>query len=139
MKIYIGNRQINDDSFKVIAQPEVLNYLAEDGECETIIIDGILRKNKFQDGVNLLDLVIKKLRIGGNLIIGEIDLDLLVYTYSNNPNLIELNEMVSTVGAFESFWNIDLAKTVITRYNNLSISSSRINGMEFNIEYKRNS
>ena len=46
MKVYIGNRKFNDESFKVITEPEILSYIAEDSECTTIVFDNVLNKLK---------------------------------------------------------------------------------------------
>lgn len=42
MKVYIGNRNINDGSYKNISEPQIMNYVAEDSECTVIVLDGVL-------------------------------------------------------------------------------------------------
>jgi hypothetical protein len=139
MKIYIGTRQINDDSFKTVAEPQILNYLAEDSECTTIIIDNILKQSTIENAAMIIDLAVRKLRLGGSLLINDIDFDLLTFIYEKNPDIISLNQMVSNTGGFKMFLTMDLTKQLVSRYNSLSLISSKINGLEFTLEYKRES
>jgi len=44
MKIYIGDKDINDESYKKITEIQILNFVAEDSECTSIVLDNILRK-----------------------------------------------------------------------------------------------
>lgn len=139
MKIYIGNRQVNDESYKTIKEPQILNYLAEDSECTAIAIDNTLRQYSFQNAVQYIETAVRKLRIGGVLIINDIDFDLLSFTYQNNPDIINLNQMVEAHGGFKIFLTADLVKQIMSRYNTLSLASAGINGIEFTLEYKRES
>jgi len=137
MKVYIGNRNFNDESFKVITEPEILSYIAEDSECNTIIIDNSLSKLKFADAVNTISIAVTKLRTNGVLIINDIDFDLLTYLYSRNPNLQELNNLVSGINGFKSFLSNDLIKQIMSNFPNLSLKGSVLNNLEFRLEYIR--
>lgn len=137
MKVYIGNRNFNDESFKVITEPEILSYIAEDSECNTIIIDNSLSKLKLADAVNAISVAVAKLRTNGVLIINDIDFDLLTYLYSRNPNLQELNNLVSGINGFKSFLSNDLIKQIMSNFPNLSLKGSLLNNLEFRLEYIR--
>jgi hypothetical protein len=139
MKIYIGTRQINDASYKTITEPQILNYLADDSECTVIAVDNTLRQYSLDNATQIIDLAIKKLRIGGLLIINDIDFDLLNFVYQNNPDIIAVNQMVESSGGFKMFLTTDLVKRILSNYNTLSLSSAKINGLEFTLEYKRES
>lgn len=139
MKIYIGTRQINDETYKTITEPQILNYLAEDSECTVIAIDNTLRQYNLDNAVQTIDLAVRKLRIGGLLIINDIDFDLLNFVYENNPDIISLNRMAETSGGFKLFLTSDLVKQIMGRYNTLALSSAKVNGLEFTLEYKRES
>lgn len=139
MKIYIGTRQINDETYKTITEPQILNYLAEDSECTVIAIDNTLRQYNLDNAVQTIDLAVRKLRIGGLLIINDIDFDLLNFVYENNPDIISLNRMAETSGGFKLFLTSDLVKQIMGQYNTLALSSAKVNGLEFTLEYKRES
>ena len=137
MKVYIGNRKFNDESFKVITEPEILSYVAEDSECTTIIFDNVLTKLKIDDVVNVINVAVKKLRTNGLLIINDIDFDLLTYLYTRNPNLQELNALVSGINGFKSFLSSDLVKNFISTFPNLKLGGASLSNLEFKLEYIR--
>lgn len=136
MKIYIGNRKIEDESYQVITEPTVLNYLAEDAECTVIVFDGVLRRYKLPDVQQIIQLAHKKLRIGGMLKIVDVDFDLLLYAYQRNGNLVELNGAIfnNDIG---SFLNIDIVDTILKQFNDLTKNSQRIQNIEFDMEFIR--
>jgi predicted SAM-dependent methyltransferase len=139
MKIYIGNRQLKDESFKIINDPEMIQYIAEDSECTVIILDNSLSKLTLDDSVKIIDLCIKKLRIKGKLVINDIDFDLLNYIYSRNPDLKEINGMIQAIGGFKSFISNELIQGFVDRYNNMRLLGIALNNMEFKLEYSRES
>lgn len=138
MKIYIGNAQINDESYKAITEPTVLNYLAEDSECNVIVLHKVLTKNNLNEILNILNLCYKKLRIGGTLKIIDIDFDLLCYVYRKNGNLIELNNAIFE-GEMRSFITRELLIGLIQNYHSDlgQPSLSKIQNIEFDLEFVR--
>jgi hypothetical protein len=137
MKVYIGNRQLKDDSFKIINDPEMLEYVAEDSECTVIVLDNTLSKINLNEVSKILNLCIKKLRIKGKFIINDIDFELLNYIYSKNPNLKDLNVMIQSIGGFKSFLSYELIKELLDNYNNIVLSGVSLQNMEFKLEYSR--
>jgi predicted SAM-dependent methyltransferase len=139
MKVYIGNRQLKDESFKVINDPEMLQYIAEDSECNVIVLDNTLSKINLDEVNNIINLCIKKLRIKGKFVINDIDFELLNYIYSRNPDLKELNAMLQAVGGFKSLLSYELIKEILDNYKNMMLSGISLNNMEFKLEYSRES
>lgn len=137
MKVYIGNRQLKDESFKIINDPEMLQYIAEDSECTAIVLDNTLTKINLEEVNNIINLCIKKLRIKGKFIINDIDFELLNYIYSRNPDLKELNGMLQAIGGFKSLLSYELIKNILDNYKNMALSSISLNNMEFKLEYSR--
>jgi hypothetical protein len=137
MKVYIGNRKFNDESFKVITEPEILSYVAEDSECTTIVFDNVLTKLKVEDVVSVVNTAVKKLRINGLLVINDIDFDLLTYLYTRNPNLQELNALVSGINGFKSFLSSDLVKDFMNSFPSLKLGGASLSNLEFKLEYIR--
>lgn len=138
MKIYIGSRDINDNSYKTINEPQIINYIAEDSECNVIVLDGVLRKLGIDQVLQTIDLVNRKLRIGGILKIVDIDFDLLVYRYGKSKNLVDLNRAIFAPSEIRSFLSIDLIKEIIQQYPKLQLQALNIQNIEFDVEFKRN-
>ena len=138
MKVYIGNRNINDGSYKNISEPQIMNYVAEDSECMVIVLDGVLRKLPIDQLAQTIALAYKKLRIGGTLKIVDIDFDLLVYAYGKSKNLASLNQAIFAPSEIRSFLSVDLLKEIIQQYPKLSLQSMNIQNIEFDAEFKRN-
>lgn len=138
MKIYIGNRAINDSSYKTINEPQIMNYIAEDSECTVIVLDGILRKLPFDKVVQTIALANQKLRVGGILKIVDVDFDLLVYVYGKSKNLVDLNNAIFSPSEIRSFLSVDLVKEIIRQYPKLQLQAMNIQNIEFDMEFKRN-
>ena len=134
----IGNRNINDGSYKNISEPQIMNYVAEDSECTVIVLDGVLRKLPIDQLAQTIALAYKKLRIGGTLKIVDIDFDLLVYAYGKSKNLASLNQAIFAPSEIRSFLSVDLLKEIIQQYPKLSLQSMNIQNIEFDAEFKRN-
>lgn len=138
MKIYVGNRVINDSSYKSVNEPQIINYIADDSECNVIVLDGVLRKLGIDQVLQTIDLANKKLRIGGVLKIVDIDFDLLVYVYGKSKNLADLNRAIFAPSEVRSFLSIDLVKEIIQQYPKLQLQAMNIKNIEFDVEFKRN-
>lgn len=143
MKIYIGQRQINtEENFKVIPSPEVLEYLVEDAECETIILDTCLSKYPIGQSVEFLKLALRKLRINGEIIINDIDFDLFCYLYSIKQNdITAINKLLTEIGPMGSVLTGESLQGAITELagDSLEITSKLFSNIEFRLSYRRKS
>jgi 2-polyprenyl-3-methyl-5-hydroxy-6-metoxy-1,4-benzoquinol methylase len=137
MKVYLGNRSIKDESFKVLSQVEMLEYVADDSECTSIILDGLLRQYSINKIPNILSLIVKKLRPEGSLIISDIDFDLLVFAYRKTGNLLELNQMAEQVKGFKSFITNELVKDFLNQFQYIQLKSVVLSNIEFKLEYTK--
>ena len=135
MKVYIGNGNINDESFKSISDAQILNYIADDSECIVIVLDNILRNHKIADIPKILELCKTKLRLGGIIHIADMDFDILNYWY-NMTNIEEFNSKVIQSGPLYSFLNIDFVKNICTNLG-LTVTTATINNTNFVIEVTR--
>jgi hypothetical protein len=138
MKIYIGTRQITDESYKKISDPDALSYMADDSECIAIVLDNVLSKLDMNAIVNTLRLAAQKLRIGGKLIINDIDFDLLHFVYSKSPNPADLNKLVDSVGGLRSIITYEIIMSILQSNPQLLLNSVKLNNIEFNLEYSKN-
>ena len=137
MKIYIGERKLEDASFKSITEIEMLKYIADDSECTTIILDGVIKRYGFSQLSGIINLAYTKLRAGGELIISDIDFDLLLFAYRKIGNLEELNKMVESIGGFKSFITYEYLKELIKTIPSLEFIGVDIDNIEFRLSYKR--
>lgn len=137
MKIYIGNKTIEDDSYKSITEPQILNYLSEDSECTVIVLDRVLTKYSLNEIVNVLSLCHKKLRIGGTLKIVDLDFDLLTYIYKKLGDIVQLNNSVFE-NEMGSFITLELVSGIInSNFKDMENSFSKIQNVEFDLEFTR--
>lgn len=137
MKVYIGNRTIEDLSFKSLKDISILKIVADDSECTTLVLDGILKNYKISEIGDIINLAISKLRIGGELIITDIDFDIMIFTHKKIGNLMELNKMVESVDGFKSFLTYNMIIDSLKSNNRLKLNSIDINNLEFKLSYKR--
>ena len=137
MKVYLGNRSIKDESFKVLSQVEMLEYVADDSECTSIILDGLLRQYSINKIPNILSLIVKKLRPEGSLIISDIDFDLLVFAYRKTGNVLELNQMAEQAKGFKSFITNELVKDFLNQFQYIQLKSVVLSNIEFKLEYTK--
>jgi hypothetical protein len=137
MKVYIGNRSIKDESLKIITQVEMLEYIADDSECTSIILDGVLRDCSISKIPAVLSLAVTKLRPEGSLIINDIDFDLLTFAYRKNGNILELNKMAEQTKGFKSFVTNELVQNIMSQYQHIQLKSLVLNNIEFKMEFAK--
>lgn len=136
MKIYIGPKNIEDSSYKSISSIQMLSYLADDSECTTIVLDGVLSKQNLNEVINALSLCSSKLRLGGKLQIIDIDFDILTYVYGKNQDIQNLNSRVFQLGPINSLLTLELVKQLCVQVG-LTIGSISLNNIDFVLECTR--
>jgi len=137
MKIYIGDKDINDESYKKITEIQILNFVAEDSECTSIVLDNILRKFQLNELVGAMQLVAKKTRLGGTISIVDIDFDLLCYVYRKNSDIVSLNQAVANAGGFKSLLTNSLVLELLKSFPGFKLVSAQANNIEFRMEIQR--
>jgi hypothetical protein len=137
MKVYIGDNQLNDETYKTIKDPGILKYIADDSECTVIVLDGTLRKLNLDSVLIVLDEAVKKLRLGGKLKIIDIDFDLLTHVYKKVGNIADLNKAVFSSSEVRSFLTYELILEILSKYSKLEMSMVNLKNIEFDIEATR--
>lgn len=137
MKIYIGNRSVDSPEYKNLTEVEMIKYIADDSECTSIILDGVLKNFGISEIPGILNLVISKLRNQGELIISDVDFDLLIFAHKKLNNLLDLNRMVESSGGFKSFITYESITEMLSGYNNISLITVNINNLEFRLQYRK--
>ena len=112
--------------------------MADDSECIAIVLDNVLSKLDMNAIVNTLRLAAQKLRIGGKLIINDIDFDLLHFVYSKSPNPADLNKLVDSIGGLRSIITYEIIMSILQSNPQLLLNSVKLNNIEFNLEYSKN-
>lgn len=138
MKIYVGSRRIEDQSYQQVPEPELIEHVADDAECTMIILDGVLRKYTLTQVAAIVRLCQKKLRLGGTLKVIEVDFDLLVYVYGKLGNIVELNNAFMT-SEVRSLLTFELLLEVVKANapDVANVNFSRTHNIEFDVEFIR--
>lgn len=138
MKFYIGNQQIQDDSYVQIPDPSLLEHLADDAECTVIILADVLRKYNLDQIRGVLQLCRKKLRLGGILKIVDVDFDLLIYVYGQLNNIVDLNA-VFMQSEVRSLLNLELITEIMKSVapDTSEVHFSRTSNIQFDVEFMR--
>ena len=122
MKIYIGNREIADESYKKTNDPEALSYMADDSECMAIALDNVLSKTDLDKIAKIISLAAKKLRTGGKLIIANTDTisgDTYITQYDYDTAVVELDLNIGVIvptSMYQCDCNIFIVTADGTRY-----------------------
>jgi len=95
MKIYLSAKQSLDNSYKSISNIAAFEAMVLDGEATKIIVQNFISGFSFNEIEALLNKVIKKLRLNGELLIIEPDLDLICMKFFRNDiDIKEFNELL---------------------------------------------
>jgi hypothetical protein len=137
MKVYIGNKKIETDAYKIITEYKILEYLADDSECTEIIIDGVLRQLSIEEVEQCIALSVKKLRSSGSIKIVDIDFDLMTYAYKKLGNINNLNSSIFKNSSIKSFLTNDLVIDMFRNYPNVFPFRIEVQNIEFIMEFKK--
>lgn len=138
MKIYIGKADLQEQGFKCITEPGILEYLVDDSEATEIVFDNVLRSNYLKDVDRLLELATKKLRMSGFITIVDIDFELLQFAYEKQGNIVEVNNTIIGNGmAIRSFLTNDLILDM-AKSKNLIVEFNNTKNIEFLVKLRRN-
>ena len=105
-----------------------------DNECEYILADKILNEFAHENIINCLSSLRQKLRIGGKLIIGGVDLRM--FTTSVINNLISIEDASNVVNNCKSMSDSTQVANIISQLE-LKVISTQINGIYYEITAER--
>ena len=97
MKVYVGKQNANEQ-YKKIEEPQLISFIAEDAECTEIVVDGVLRSMTLEEVKNYLVLIRQKTRIGGTVILKDLDFDMIHYVYDKSNDLEDINKQMFASG-----------------------------------------
>jgi hypothetical protein len=137
MKVYIGNKQLDQDVYKVITEYNILNYLADDSECTEIIFDGVFRTLPILEIEQAIDLAVRKLRMSGSIKIVDVDFDLMISAYKKIGDLTSLNNSLFKESGIRSFVNNEMILNMLQKYSQIVPFKLDIKNIEFIMEFKK--
>ncbi len=133
--IYIGHKKFQEEYFQAITSIEVLNFIAEDAECNLIILDGYLRTVHASNWISVINECMKKLRMGGTLKIIDIDFDILCYVYQKENSLNDLQNIFEK--PIFSFLTLEGLKMLMQNFPQVAQGGAVMRGIEFDSEFVR--
>jgi hypothetical protein len=136
MKVYIGKNEAPEE-FKRITEPGILNYVADDSECEIIVLDGVLKKMPIDNVANYLMLARKKLRLNGVLTVKDLDFDILSYIHQRNSDLASINKAIFQNGSIESVFNFEYILQILSNNMGLELQVKNLEGLDFILTFRR--
>ena len=94
MLVYLSQFSSPDENYRQFQNLPSFHRGVLDSEATSIVCDNFLRTFKYQEIPELIQLIIKKLRINGELVIRDIDVDLVSrHVLNQSTNLSMINEI----------------------------------------------
>lgn len=137
MKVYIGNKQLDQNVYKIITEYKILSYIADDSECTEIIFDGVLRSLTISEIEQAIDLAVKKLRMSGSIKIVDVDFDLMISAYKKIGDIVALNNSLFKDSEIRSFISNELVLNILQKYPQIEPFRIEIKNIEFIMEFKK--
>lgn len=114
MKIYLSQTKPTDSSYLWVSNMQILDNSVDNNEAREIIVDRYISGFLLPDVEKLLDKIISKIRLNGELIIIETDIDLITMKYFRNElDLNNLNNLLLKTGLLRSVLNIEYIETCL--------------------------
>jgi hypothetical protein len=140
LKIYLSN-EINENyeamGYLRVDNINSIDYIAEDSECTSIIIDTFLNKFAIVNVPEVLFKVVSKLRINSEITIIDNDIDLIANNYTRGIiSFMELNEHYFKENFIRSFIRLEDIEDMLSQ-SGLVIKSKQLRNNTFTIIYKR--
>lgn len=140
MKIYLSNaRNENYEAMGYLAIDNInaIDYIVNDSECTSIIIDTFLNSFPIINVPEILFKVVSKLRINGEITIIDNDIDFIANSYTRGTiSFIELNQHYFSNNHIRSFIRLEDIEEML-KQSNLKIKSKQLKNNTFTIVYKR--
>jgi hypothetical protein len=137
MLVYIGSKDgpKNYNSYSDVAS---FSRGVLDSECRTIVCDHYLSSFAYNDIPKLLDLLLKKIRINGELEIIDQDFDMISRQLFMSGTTPEINKMIfSQNPIIKSALSLKLVEDMIPR-TGFVVTKKSFNNFEFSLTVQRN-
>ena len=108
MKLYFSKEPITDPTYTHIRDINLIDILADDLEAEEILVENFLNEFTYNMFGQVLNKIVSKLRLGGEIIVCEHDIDFLCYKLSTGKiDPKEFNEIVFSGGPANCLFRMD--------------------------------
>lgn len=112
MKIIL-QRQYEQSDDIIINDIKIIDVLVEDGEADTIIVDDFINQFTYFDAGNVLNKIISKLRIGGEIIILQPEIEIAAQRLSRGHINIETFNNLMFTGSNNNFLSLEIIETLL--------------------------
>lgn len=108
MKLYFSKEPITDLTYTHIRDINLIDILADDLEAEEILIENFLNQFTYNMFGQVLNKIVSKLRLGGEIIVCEYDIEFLCHKLSiGKIDTKEFNEIVFSGGPANCLFKMD--------------------------------
>jgi len=129
MKVFYSKNESELSGYIHVANNQMLNMLVDDNEADEIIVDGMLNQVPFSELPEYYNSLLRKLRIGGRIVIYFIDFDIVSMQFEKGDlGIKDMNALLFGEGALSA-----INESVVT---NLIGTSLKIEKRDYNADCK---
>lgn len=125
MKIIL-QRQYEQSDDIIINDIKIIDILVEDGEADVIIIDDFINQFTYLDAGNVLNKIISKLKVGGEIIVLQPEIEVAAQRLSCGQINIETFNNLMFTGPNNNFLPIEIVENLLQNAN-IKITFKNIN------------
>lgn len=120
-----------------ISSLDHIDYIVENSECTSIIVDNFLNQFFTKDIAGILNKISSKIRINGKITVIENDIDLIANNYTRGfISFDQFNELMFGDTPVRSFTRIEDVHGILTGVG-LVVQSKQLRDNVFTVSYKR--
>lgn len=113
MKVYLSNKKCIDQSFKHCSNLASLDAIALDSEITKLVIDEFLSSFSFAELQEAMQIMLKKCRLGCEVVITELDSNILFRLYTRGEIQIDYFNQVFFQGVKKCILNTEVIESCI--------------------------
>jgi predicted SAM-dependent methyltransferase len=129
MKVYISTKKPENDEFIHVSNLMWLDNLVLDSEARVIVVDHFFQQFTIKEIPVVMEKILGKLRLGGELLIEETDMDVVsLKYYRGDLSLEEVNNtMFTDQSSIKSVFTVEMFRSLLSSLNivieNLSLDN----------------
>lgn len=113
MKLIFTRENEEDNNAVIVNDIGILDILAEDAEATEIIVDEFLNQFSYADAGKVLNKILSKLRIGGTIVVIQLDVEILANHLSRGMIDVEQFNAVAFPGPCKSLMSLEIIETLL--------------------------
>ena len=115
MRLIISDTQPIDDDWTYVQDISLLDIFVENCEAKEIVVDFFLGNFWFHQLEEVIDVICRKLRLGGTITINDMDFDFLVNKMESEP-IQNINNIVFAERAIKSFYTVEYITSLLEKH-----------------------